>query len=193
MPALPRPCLDTASFAHRYASTHPKHEPVSRTGGRGRRRSRGLSLMELVVTLALMGVLASLAAPLAEMAVQRSKERQLRAGLQSLRHAIDAYKHAADAGLITGKVGSSGYPPTLDALTGITPIKGDAKAGDSSTVFLRTVPRDPFASPDLPPAATWGLRAYASPPDQPAPGDDVFDVYSRADGKGMNGQPYREW
>ncbi|MFM2066359.1 MAG: hypothetical protein RLZZ584_1268 [Pseudomonadota bacterium] len=158
----------------------------------------GLSLMELVVTLALMGVLASLAAPLAEMAVQRSKERQLHAGLQSLRQAIDAYKRAADAGLISGKVGSSGYPPTLEALAGVTPVKADTKPGDtktveSSIVFLRELPRDPFADPSLPAAATWGLRAYNSPPDQPAPGDDVFDVYSRAEGKGLNGLPYRDW
>ena len=154
---------------------------------------RGLSLMELVITLALLGVLASLAARLAEVAVQRSKEQQLRNGLQTLRGAIDAYKRAADAGIITGKVGSSGYPPSLDALTGSIPIKGDAKSGDSSMVFLRSIPRDPFADPNLSAAASWGLRSYATPPEQPAPGDDVFDIYSRADGKGLNGLPYRDW
>jgi general secretion pathway protein G len=152
----------------------------------------GLSLMELVITLALLGLLASLAAPMAEVAVQRSKEHQLSQGLQALRQAIDAYKRATDSGLIIGKAGGSGYPPSLDVLVGVTAVKGDAK-GDSGIVFLRSVPRDPFADPNLSAAATWGLRSYASPAEQPAPGDDVFDVYSRTEGKGLNGLAYREW
>jgi general secretion pathway protein G len=151
--------------------------------------------MELVVTLALLGLLASLAAPLAEVAVQRSKERQLRNGLHALRHAIDAYKRAADSGLVTAKSGGSGYPASLDALTGATTVatKGDDKSAAATIVFLRELPRDPFADPSLSAAATWGLRSYASPPDQPAPGEDVFDVYTRAEGKGLNGVAYREW
>jgi general secretion pathway protein G len=189
---------------------------------------RGLSLMELVITLALLGLLAALAAPLAETAVQRKKERELRSGLQHIRQAIDAYKRAADAGYIVVESGKSGFPPSLDALTTAIQVKSDPKAGpaaaasgvtgitlsgvsglpgagnaaaapaasaaaDGSIIFLRRVPRDPFADPALPAAATWGLRAYASPPDQPAPGEDVFDVYSRAEGKGLNGIPYRDW
>lgn len=158
-----------------------------------RRAMAGFSLMELVVTLALIGVLAGLAAPLAEMAVERSKERQLRTGLQSLRQAIDGYKRAADSGLITIKAGASGYPATLDALTGAAAASGDDKNPAPGIVFLRQLPRDPYADPTLPAGATWGLRSYASPPEQPQPGDDVFDVYSRAEGKGMNGVPLREW
>jgi general secretion pathway protein G len=167
---------------------------------------RGFSLMELVVTLALLGLLASLAAPLAEVAVQRSKERQLRNGLYSLRHAIDAYKRAADSGLVTSRLGGSGYPASLDVLTGAaatipattaatpaTTSKGDDRSSAATVVFLRELPRDPFADPSLSAAATWGLRSYASPPDQPAPGDDVFDVYTRAEGKGLNGVAYRDW
>jgi general secretion pathway protein G len=149
--------------------------------------------MELVVTLALLGVLAGLAAPLAEMAVQRSKERQLRAALQSLRQAIDGYKRAVDSGLITGKAGGSGYPATLDALTSSTAPGGNDKNAAPAIVFLREVPRDPYADPNVPAGATWGLRSYASPPDHPQSGDDVFDVYSRAEGKGLNGVPLRDW
>lgn len=166
-----------------------------------RRTMTGFSLMELVVTLALLGVLAGLAAPLAELAVQRSKERQLRQGLDTLRQAIDSYKRAADTGLITVKPGGSGYPPSLNALTNAAPVAAkdktaaaaSASAAAAGIIFLRQLPRDPYADPDLPAAATWGLRSYGSPPDQPQAGDDVFDVYSRAEGKGLNGVPLREW
>jgi general secretion pathway protein G len=157
------------------------------------RRSRGISLVELVVTLALMGLLAMLAAPLAELSVQRAKERQLRTALLQVRKAIDDYKRAADAGLIVSKIGGSTYPPSLDSLVGVTTVKSGDKKEEVGIVFLRQVPRDPFADENLPANVSWGLRASNSPPDKPAPGDDVFDIFSRAEGKGLNGVPYREW
>lgn len=59
---------------------------------------------------------------------------------------------------------------------------------------MRRIPRDPFnTDASLDAAASWGLRSYASPPDAPAAGADVFDVYSRAPGAGLNGISYREW
>lgn len=153
--------------------------------------SRGFTLMELVVTLALLGLMAMLAAPLSELTVQRSREHELRAALREIRTAIDRYKVAADQGLIERKVGDSGYPPDLKALVNGVPNQRTPK--DDTLYFLRRIPRDPFAPADLPDAATWGLRSYASGPQAPSAGSDVFDVHSRAEGSGANGIPYQEW
>jgi len=145
-----------------------------------------------MITVAIVAILALGLVPLGELAAQRSKESDLRAGLRQIRTAIDAYKKAADEGRIERKADASGYPPTLDVLVQGVP---DQKSPNRQLVyFLRRIPRDPFAvEPELPAARTWGLRSYDSPPDNPRAGKDVFDVYSLAEGKGMNGVPYREW
>ncbi|MEY4754322.1 MAG: hypothetical protein RJA44_1997 [Pseudomonadota bacterium] len=154
-------------------------------------RQRGFTLMELVITLALLSVLALLAAPLAELSVQRSREQGLRQSLREIRAAIDRYKTAADQGLIQRKLGDSGYPPSLEVL--VDGVTNQKSAKGERLYFLRRIPADPFAPPGTPPAASWGLRAYSSPPDAPMPGSDVFDVHSLARGKGLNGIPYGEW
>lgn len=157
-----------------------------------RHLSRGFTLIELVVTLALLGVLAMLAAPMTEAAVQRSREQALRDGLREIRSAIDRYRVAVEQGRIVRRLGESGYPPTLDVLVAGVPDAHDPKGGQ--IYFLRRLPRDPFSrDTQLPAAATWGLRSYASPADEPRDGDDVFDVYSKADGVGLDGVAYREW
>jgi general secretion pathway protein G len=145
---------------------------------------RGFTLIEVLVTLAIVALLASIALPLSEVSVQRVKERELRLALRTLRGAIDAYKQAADESRIARRADGSGYPPGLAVLVeGVRDAK-DPKGG--RIYFLRRLPRDPFGE-------DWGLRSYASPPDEPREGQDVFDVYSRSEGVGLDGRPYREW
>ena len=157
-----------------------------------RRLRRGFTLIELVITLALLGLLAMLAAPMTEVAYQRAREQQLRSALREIRDALDAYRRAADQGLVLRRLGASGYPATLAELVTGAPNATDPKGG--RIYFLRRLPRDPlFADPAVPAEQTWGLRSYASPPDEPSEGDDVFDVYSTAPGNGLDGSAYRDW
>jgi len=155
-------------------------------------RARGFTLIELAVTLVIVGLLASAAAPLLELSARRNREQELRSALREIRTAIDAYKLAADQGRVRKTLLQSGYPPTLAALVEGVP---DARSPDKRMIyFLRRLPPDPsFPDPNASPADTWGKRSYASRPDRPEQGDDVFDVYSLSDKVGLNGRPYRNW
>lgn len=157
-----------------------------------RRRFAGFSLIELMVTLAILALLASVAVPFAQLVQQRQKETELRSALRQIRTALDSYKQSVKEGRIDSPADGSGYPPDLDTLW--QGVADKTKPDASKLYFIRRLPRDPFY-PDsaAAPASTWGLRSYESPPDAPAPGRDVFDVYSLSPATGLNGVPYREW
>lgn len=155
------------------------------------RPARGFTLIEMVVVVLIVGILASAAMPLAALHKRRSQEAELRLALRTLRMAIDDHKRAWEAGRIEKKTDASGYPPSLDVLVqGVVDVSSPT---GQRIYFLRRLPRDPFADPQLPAAQTWATRSYASPPDAPAAGADVFDVASRAAGLGLDGVPYRQW
>jgi general secretion pathway protein G len=153
---------------------------------------RGFTFIELMMTLAIMSVLALVSVPLVQLSVQRERERDLRAALIEIRSGIDAYKRAADQGRVQVRVGESGYPRTLDDLvSGVQDIRSPNHA---NLYFLRRLPRDPFSSDqNVASADTWAKRSYSSEPDDPREGADVFDVYSMSDRTGLNGIPYRQW
>src|SRR5215467_13107291 len=149
----------------------------------GRRRERGFTLIELIVATAIIVILTGLAIPLAKVAVQRERERELRYDLWMMRDAIDRYKEAADRGAFQIKVGSEGYPPDLETL-----VKGVDVQGKKLR-FLRKVPIDPMTGKD-----EWGMRSMQDDPTSDSWGEqNVFDVYSKSEQTAMDGTKYKDW
>ena len=151
----------------------------------------GFTFVELLVVTALVAILASAVMPLAHVAIQREKEIELRRDLRDLRTAIDHYKDAADGGQIpptSVRAGSEGYPPDLETLVnGVETASG--QNGTTKLKFLRRIPADPMTG-----KAEWGLRAYEDKPDSKSwGGQDVYDVYSKADGTALDGTKYADW
>jgi general secretion pathway protein G len=158
----------------------------------GRPAERGFSLIELLVTLAIVGLLATIALPVAQVATQRSQEAEFRRALREIRAGIDLYHHVSEDGHIEKEAGATDYPKDLDTLVQGVTDRRDPKGG--KIYFMRRIPRDPFnPDPDLSDAGTWGKRSYASEADDPQEGDDVYDVYSTSTRLGLNGIPYRRW
>jgi general secretion pathway protein G len=163
-----------------------------RRSGYAYQHNSGFTFIELMMTLAIMAVLLLVAVPMAQITIQQDKERELRRALVQIREGLDAYKRAADRGRIAVKIGESGYPKKLEDL--VDGVPDQRSPGRENLYFLRSIPRDPmYPDQATKPAETWKLRSYASPPDEPAEGDDVFDVYSKSDKVGLNGVPYQKW
>lgn len=144
---------------------------------------RGLTLIELIVTVFILAILASAAIPVANFEVKRQKERELRADLWMMRDAIDKYKDAADKGAIQTKVDSQNYPPDLDTLVKGVDIQG------KKVRFLRRIPVDPMTG-----NTDWGMRSMQDDPDSDSfGGQSVFDVYSKSQGTALDGTKYSTW
>jgi general secretion pathway protein G len=156
--------------------------------------SRGLTLVELLVTLAILSILAAAALPYAEVTVRREKELELKRALRDVRSAIDAFYDDWKGGKVskTGTAASEdGFPKTLQVL-----VEG-ADAGDakgSRRKYLRRIPRDPFADPARPPAEQWILRGYQDAADSIVwGGRDIYDIRSSSDNTALDGTKYKEW
>jgi general secretion pathway protein G len=143
----------------------------------------GLTLVELIVTMAILAILATAAVPMARFQVKREKERTLRRDLWEIRSAIDKYKDLADGGGFQIKVDSYGYPPDLQTLVEGVDLQG------KKVRFLRQIPVDPMTVQN-----DWGLRSMQDDPASDSwGGQNVFDVYSKSTGTGLDGTKYSDW
>lgn len=147
---------------------------------------RGFVLIELIAAMAILLVLATMALPLARNEIIRHREIELHEDLRMMRGAIDRYKMDSDAGKIPIKVDSYGYPPDLQTLVDGVPVKGTAQG---KYKYLRKIPIDPMTG-----TADWGMRAMQDDADSKSwGGQNVFDVYSKSQGTGLNGTQYGDW
>ena len=148
-----------------------------------KRAERGLTLVELIVTVAILTILASAAVPVMRFKVKRDRERELRRDLWEMRDAIDHYKDAADRGAFQTKVDSQNYPPDLDTLVSGVDVQG------KKVRFLRRIPVDPMTG-----KTEWGMRSMQDDPTSDSfGGQSVFDVYSKSQGTALDGTKYSDW
>lgn len=155
-------------------------------------RARGFTYIEIIFTLAIVALIATVVVPYVELTVTRKKEAELRHSLREIRTALDSFKKMVEKGNIALPLDASGYPPRLEILVEGMPDVKDPQ--HKAIYFLRRLPKDPmYSGPNVPASETWGKRSYDSPPEAPRAGADVFDVYSLSNEVGLNGVPYSEW
>ena len=156
---------------------------LQRLNTAGRRSWRGVTLIELIIAIAILGLLVGAAVPMVKVGIKRERERELRRALWEIRDAIDRYKDAADRNAFQVKVGSEGYPPDLETLVEGVDVQG------KRVRFLRRIPVDPMTG-----SAEWGLRSMQDDPESTSwGGQNVFDVYSKSQGEALDGTKYSEW
>lgn len=159
------------------------------TGG-GRRKagggSKGFTVVELAIVAVMVSVLSAMAVPVVRYTVRRQDEMELKFQLRLMRDAIDKYKMFSDSGIIPPKLGAEGYPPDLETLVDGVNLVGQI---DKKQKFLRRIPVDPMTK-----KAEWGLRSYQDDPKTTSwGGQNVYDVYSLSDGRGIDGTYYKDW
>ena len=147
-------------------------------------RQHGVTLLEMIVVITILLILMGAAVPILKVSVRRQREVELRRDLWEMRSAIDRYKDAADKHLFQVKLGSEGYPPDMDTL-----VNGVEITGGKKLRFLRRIPVDPMTG-----NTDWGLRSMQDDPQSDSwGGQDVFDVYTKSTGVGLNGTKYKDW
>src|SRR5579864_1759984 len=148
------------------------------------RRQRGVTLIEMIAVITILLILMGAAMPIMKVSIRRQREVELRRDLWEMRAAIDRYKDAADRNAFQIKLGSEGYPPDLDTL-----VNGVEIAGGKKLRFLRRIPVDPMTG-----NTDWGLRSMQDDPQSDSwGGQNVFDVYTKSNGVGLNGTKYKDW
>ncbi len=148
------------------------------------RRQRGVTLLEMIIVITILLILMGAAVPIMRMSVKRQRETELRSDLWEMRSAIDRYKDAADKNAFSQKLGTEGYPPDLDTL-----VNGVEAVGGKKLRFLRRIPIDPMTG-----SKDWGMRSMQDEPTSDSwGGQNVFDVYSKANGTAINGTKYKDW
>lgn len=158
-------------------------------------RRKGFTIVEMLVTLAILAILATAVMPLAKIAVKREKEIELRRNLRLIREAIDAYKKLPDEKKIEVEEDSEGYPPDLETLVKGVELKEEKadekgkRSGQKTIKFLRRIPKDPMTD-----SFDWGLRSYQDEPDAEVwGGENVYDVYTKSMAKALDGTKYKDW
>ena len=164
----------------------------------------GLTLLEILVTMTIVVILASVAMPLSKVSTKRVQEIELRQHLRAIRSAIDTFKLEwnRDGDALVGPVcvknkltckdvtSPYGYPKSLDMLLGVK-LTGEEATVRGTTVrrYLRVMPMDPLTG-----KSDWILRCYK---DRPKPsswcGEDVYDVMTQNEAAALDGTKYQDW
>ena len=167
-------------------------------------KESGVTLLELLITMTIVMVLASIAMPLGRLSAKRTHEVELRQQLRIMRAAIDTFKLEwnRDGDLLLGAAciknrltckevtSVYGYPKSLDKLLGIELTSEEATVrGTTTKRYLRSLPLAP-----LPGKADWLLRCYKDAPNASSwCGDDVYDVMTQSEDLALDGTKYRDW
>ena len=148
---------------------------------------RGVTMLEVMITIAVLLVLAAAALPVARTAIKRQRELELRSALREMRNAVDMYKKYFDQGLLPPEgLESEGFPKDLETL-----VEGVNQVGaiDKKVRFLRRVPKDPMTN-----TYDWGLRSLQDDPNSLSWGrQNLYDVYTTSEGVGLDGTAYNTW